>query len=280
LAILASNVARYLRIILKYKFELVVDAAYLGATMIAFGFIGNVVSPDPRYLDYPFQTFILVNIFFWAFMENGYVEATRIIPEEARLGTLGTLMNNNVSPLTLIVSQMAARSIVNAFMAVAIFLPVFALTGIRSPSLGGLGYLAVVILLSWAYVLTVAVLMGSLSLMFKKIGATAGVFLQVLKVGSGFFFPVAAFASFAWPVSALPGLLRIIPVTRGLEVCREIIILGRLPTSQDSLLALSGVSLDPILLMTAGVAAGVLICVAFYRWVERRAMTFGAIEHY
>ncbi len=280
MAILASNVARYLRIILKYKFELVVDAAYLGATMIAFGFIGNVVSPDPRYLDYPFQTFILVNIFFWAFMENGYVEATRIIPEEARLGTLGTLMNNNVSPLTLIVSQMAARSIVNAFMAVAIFLPVFALTGIRSPSLGGLGYLAVVILLSWAYVLTVAVLMGSLSLMFKKIGATAGVFLQVLKVGSGFFFPVAAFASFAWPVSALPGLLRIIPVTRGLEVCREIIILGRLPTSQDSLLALSGVSLDPILLMTAGVAAGVLICVAFYRWVERRAMTFGAIEHY
>lgn len=278
--LIASNVVRYLRIAFKYRFELLVDGAYLLAMMVAFGFIGNVVSPDPQFLNYSFQTFILVNIFFWAFMENGYIEATRIIPEEARLGTLGTLMNNNVSPLTLIVSQMAARSIVNAFIAIAIFLPVFAFLGIGSLTMEGLAYLSVVILLSWLYVLTVAVLMGSLSLMFKKIGATAGVFLQMLKVGSGFFFPVAAFSAYAWPISELPDLLRIIPVTKGLEVARDIIILDKLPSSQRSFLSLSGVSLDPILTMFVGVAAGLVICVAFYRFVERKSMMWGMMEHY
>jgi len=280
LGALTSSVVRYLRIALKYRFELLVDAAYLIAMMVAFGFIGNVVSTNPKFLAYSFRTFILVNIFFWSFMENGYMEATRIVPEEARLGTLGTLMNNNVSPLTLIVSQMAARSILNALIAIVVFLPVFFLLGIGSIDLPGLAYLSAVIFLSWLYVLAVAILMGSLSLMLKKIGAAAGVFLQVLKVGSGFFFPVAAFSTFVWPLSELPSLLRIIPVTKGLEVARDIIILGRLPGSEGSFLSVSGVPLDPILIMVTGVAAGLVISLAFYRFVERKSMKLGMIEHY
>lgn len=281
LSIFISNTLRYLRIAFKYKFELFIEATYLIAMMIAFGFIGYLfMGSSSDVMDYSFQKFIIVNIFVWAFIEKGYLEATRIIPEEARMGTLGTLINNNVSPLTLIISQMTARSMVNSLIAVIVFWPVFTLLGIGSIGLTGLGYLLVVILLCWLYMLTVAIIMGSLALMFKKIGSTAGVFLQVFKVGSGFFFPVATFSIAGWPLSILPEVLRIIPVTTGLEVARDIIILGKLPEASDAYLSAFGVSLDPLVLMFGGVIAGVIISVSFYRYVERKSMKWGMIEHY
>jgi ABC-type polysaccharide/polyol phosphate export permease len=281
LSLIFSNILRYLRIISKYRFELVVEAGYLIAMMIAFGFIGYIfLDSDSTILPYSFQKFIVVNIFVWAFMEKGYLEATRIIPEEARLGTLGTLLNNNVSPLTLIVSQMAARSILNGFVAVLVFVPVFMYLGVGSMDLVGMVYLAAVLLLSWLYMLTVAILIGSLALLFKKIGPTAGVFLQLFKVGSGFFFPVETLRNVGWPFTFLPAVLRIIPVTRGLEVARDIIILGKVPDGEGALLSISGVSLDPIVLMVAGVVAGLFISVGFYRYIERKSMKLGMVEHY
>ncbi len=280
MSIVVSNVARYLRIAFKYKFELVVDAGYLIAWMIAFGFMASYLFKESEYLDYSFRAFMLVNLFVWAFMEKGYIEATRIIPEEARMGTLGTLMNNNASPLTLIVGQMAARSIVNAIIGIAIFIPVFAFVERIGPiDAVGFAYLLVAVFLCWVYMLTLAILMGSLALMFKKIGATAGVLLQLFKVASGFFFPVAAFGGMAWPLNHLPNLLRVVPVTRGLEVARDIVILGKVP-GPDGLISVSGVSLDPIIVMIVGVVAGVVISLNFYRFVERKAMQMGIIEQY
>ncbi len=282
MSVLLSTTIRYLRIAFKYKFEIVVDAGYLVAWMISFGFIGEVFMGAKAGLpggDY--TTFILVNILFWAFMEKGYLEGTRVIPEEARMGTLGTLMNNNVCPLSLITGQMIARSLVNAVIAVAVFLPIFTLV-VELPPLTGirLGYLTVVIFLSWFYVLAVTILIGSLALMFKKIGSTAGVLLQVLKVGSGFFFPVATFGDAGGIFALLPGLLRILPVTTGLETAQRILILGELPPVEDALVVISGISFDPILMMIGGVVAGMLVSVFFYRYVERKSMEWGMIEHY
>ncbi len=280
MSILFSNIMRYLRIALKYRFELLIDAAYMVAMMIAFGFLGVVVKSDAQFMPYSFQKFILVGIFFWTFMEKGYVEATRVIPEEARLGTLGTLMNNNVSPLSLIVGEMAAWSILNSMIVLALFVPVFFYLGLAEISALGVGYAVIMLILSWLYILAVAILMGSLALMFKKIGAAAGVLLQALKVGSGFFFPVAAFSAFPWPISVLTGVLRIIPVTRGLEVSREILIQGKLPMAEGSLLSAFGVSFEPIISMAGGVVLGFIVSIHFYRLVERKAMRLGMIEHY
>jgi len=281
LSVLVSSVTRYLRIAIKYRFELLVEAIYLAAMMLAFGFIGLIfLGSSSDVMSYSFQSFIMVNIFFWAFMEKGYLEATKVVPEEARMGTLGTLMNNNVSPLTLIVSQMIARSVLSGSVAVIVFLPVFIYMGFASLEPMSVAYLGVVMVLSWIYMLTVAILMGSLALMFKKIGSTAAVFLQVFKVGSGFFFPVATFSKAGWPFTLLPGLLRLIPITTGLEVGRDIIILGKLPSPSGAYLSLSGVSLDPLLLMLGGVVTGVGISLAFYRHVEGRALRSGMFEHY
>ena len=284
MSIIFSTITRYLRIAFKYRFELVVDAGYLVAWMIALGFIGFVFLGKSDILPYEFQVFILVNIFFWAFMEKGYLEATRVIPEEARMGTIGTLMNNNVSPLHLIIGQMTARSIVNAIVAIVVFAPVFYyLRGegmIADLEALNLLYLIIIMILSWLYVLTIAILMGSLALMFKKIGSTAGVFLQVLKVGSGFFFPVQAFATLEFPLlNYLPDLLRIIPVTRGLEVVRQVIILGELPGREDAFIPALG-ALDPIIFMVLGLAAGMVISLRFYRYVEHRSMSLGVTEQY
>lgn len=281
MSVILSNTARYLRIAFKYKFELVVDGGYLIAWMIAFGIMASALFRESQHLAYSFRAFILVNIFFWAFMEKGYIEATRVIPEEARMGTLGTLMNNNVSPLSLIAGQMAARSMLNAVIAVVVFIPVFGyLERIEPLTAVNFLYLLIVVLLSWIYILTVAILMGSLALLFKKIGSTAGVLLQIFKVGSGFFFPVAAFGDMGWPLTYLPDLLRLIPVTRGLEVARDIIILGKLPGAEGSWFVISGISLDPIILMAVGVAAGIFISLSFYRYIEGKAMRLGIIEQY
>jgi len=284
LSVMLSTITRYLRIAFKYRFELVVDAGYLIAWMVALGFIGFVFLGKSDVLPYEFQVFILVNIFFWAFMEKGYLEATRVIPEEARMGTIGTLMNNNVSPLQLIVGQMTARSIINAVVAIVVFIPVFYyLHGegmIVTPELPEIVYLVVIMLLSWFYMLTVAILLGSMALMFKKIGSTAGVFLQILKVGSGFFFPVQALADINFPlIDLLPNLLRIIPITRGLEVVRQVIILGELPGADDAFIPALGM-LDPIVFMILGLAAGIVISLRFYRYVEKRSITLGVTEQY
>lgn len=281
MSVLFSNVVRYLRIAFKYKFELAVEATYLIAMMIAFGFIGYIfLGGTSDVMEFSYQEFIVVNIFVWAFMEKGYLEATRIIPEEARMGTLGTLMNNNVSPLTLIISQMVARSIVNGIVAIAVFVPVFIYLGIGTVDPLSLGYVSVLIIISWMYMLTVAIIMGSLALLFKKIGSTAGVFLQVFKVGSGFFFPVSTFVKAGWPFLVLPDILRIIPVTTGLEWIRRILILGELPRADGAWFSAFGVSLDPVILMIGGVIAGIVISVGFYRFIERKSMEWGMVEHY
>jgi ABC-type polysaccharide/polyol phosphate export permease len=279
-----STITRYLRIAFKYRFELVVDAGYLIAWMIALGFIGFVFLGKSEILPYEFQVFILVNIFFWAFMEKGYLEATRVIPEEARMGTIGTLMNNNVSPLTLIIGQMTARSIINAIVAIVVFIPVFYYLRMEemivAPEINNMLYLMVIMVISWLYMMTIAILMGSLALMFKKIGSTAGVFLQILKVGSGFFFPVQAFATVDFPlIGLLPDLLRIIPITRGLEVVRKVIILGELPGSEDAFIPALG-ALDPIIFMLFGLVAGILISLKFYHYVEQRSISLGVTEQY
>jgi ABC-type polysaccharide/polyol phosphate export permease len=279
-----STITRYLRIAFKYRFELVVDAGYLIAWMIALGFIGFVFLGKSEILPYEFQVFILVNIFFWAFMEKGYLEATRVIPEEARMGTIGTLMNNNVSPLTLIIGQMTARSIINAIVAIVVFIPVFYYLRMEemivNPEFNNMVYLLVIMVISWLYMMTIAILMGSLALMFKKIGSTAGVFLQILKVGSGFFFPVQAFATVDFPlIGLLPDLLRIVPITRGLEVVRKVIILGELPGREDAFIPALG-ALDPIVFMLLGLIAGILISLRFYRYVERRSISLGVTEQY
>ncbi len=281
MSILLSNILRYLRIAYKYKFELLVEATYLAAMMIAFGFIGYIfLGGTSDIMEFSYQEFIIVNIFVWAFMEKGYLEGTRIIPEEARMGTLGTLMNNNVSPLTLIISQMVARSMVNGAVALLVFIPVFAYIGIGTLDPLALGYVSVLIIISWMFMLTVSIFMGSLALLFKKIGSTAGVFLQVFKVGSGFFFPVSTFAKAGWPFTLLPDALRFIPVTTGLEWIRDILILGRLPSEKGAWISALGVSLDPVVLMIGGVILGILISVGFYKIIERKSMEWGIIEHY
>jgi ABC-type polysaccharide/polyol phosphate export permease len=279
-----STITRYLRIAFKYRFELVVDAGYLIAWMIALGFIGFVFLGKSEILPYEFQVFILINIFFWAFMEKGYLEATRVIPEEARMGTIGTLMNNNVSPLTLIIGQMTARSIINTIVAIVVFIPVFYYLRMEdmivTPELNNMIYLVVIMVISWLYMMTIAILMGSLALMFKKIGSTAGVFLQILKVGSGFFFPVQAFANVNFPLmDLLPNLLRVVPITRGLEVVRKVIILGELPGREDAFIKALG-PLDPIIFMLLGLAVGIVISLRFYRYVERRSISLGVTEQY
>jgi ABC-type polysaccharide/polyol phosphate export permease len=263
---LASTVIRYLRIYGKYKFQICMDVLWLLILMTIFGFMGLIFEPKEGLLPYEFHKFFLVGILFWGFFEAGYSEAVASINEEASMGTIGFLFTSGISPLTFMVGRMIAATFKSLILLGSIVLPILLYLGIIAPTLEYTLHLAVSLFFSWLFVLGVAIVMGSITLLFKKIGGTAGIVLQGIKIASGFYFPPKALPALAYRY------LKFFPPTIGLEITREIMILGS--PQELSLL------LDNIVFLLLGTMAILIFSLIIYKKVEWWARKSGALEHY
>jgi len=124
---LKATTVRNLRVIFKYKFEIFINISWLILDIIAFSLLGHIVESTSVDLEYSLRDFLLVGVFFWAFFGKSYDDTVNCIPEEASRGTLGFLLTNNVSFVTLLTARAAAASIISAVVALCIIFPILAL---------------------------------------------------------------------------------------------------------------------------------------------------------
>ncbi len=261
-----STTVRYLRIYKKYRFRLVMDVLWLFVNLLIFAFMGEVIEPKGAVISYSFTSFFMVGILFWSFFEAPYVNAVMAIPEEASSGTLGILYTSGVTPLKVIVAQMLSSTLIFGVVGMLVVLPAVVFIGaidIFSISYNLLALLIPILAVSWLFMLAVSIAFGSLALLVKKLGGTATVIIQGLKILSGFFFPIAGFPAVIKPLIAK------LPVTIGLGMARDILILN---TTSNVL--------DNMFWMCSGTLFFLLLSYAIYTSAERKARLNGTIETY
>jgi len=261
-----SATATYLRIYGKYKFRLVTDIVWIMVNVLTFAFMGGVIEPKAGTINYSFTEFFMVGILFWTFFEAPYINTVMIVPEEAGNGTLGILYTNGVTPFRVMVSQMLSSTLINVLLALFVVFPIIVFVGainIYSLSYPLLLLLVPVLVVCWFFMMAVGIIFGSLALLVKKLGGTAGVVVQGLKIASGFFFPIVGFPTIIQPI------VEKIPITIGLSMTRDILILK----------TVSNV-LDNMFWLCSGTIFIFLLSYAIYMSAERKARLLGNIESY
>ncbi|RLF16458.1 MAG: hypothetical protein DRJ97_01015 [Thermoprotei archaeon] len=276
LNVMLASMKRFLKLDLKYRFELGVDALLLVANIVSFGILGHfVVSSNAELVNYPYYVFLLAGILYWTMIASGFNSGIIALREEAERGTIGFLLSNGVSPAVITLSRMMVSTLEALGISAAIALPaIYLLSGGAYPKPPSspicLLEAAVAIALPWLFMASIAIALTAIQLMFKRIGGLAGAVHYALGVASGLYFPVQA-------VPLAGKILEGIPTTIGMSAMRELIVYGRIKA-----LSLSSM-LTPFtpawsLLVTPLVALA--LSAAILLKIERLTMRWGTIEQY
>lgn len=188
------------------------------------------------------------------------------IPEEASRGTLGFLLTNNVSFVTLLTARAAASSIISAVVAICIIFPILALLDVLQ--LQWLLLAMVIFFLCWLFMLGVSLLVSSVNVLFKRIGLFSALFLWSLKILSGYFFPVEALDDF---VPGLSFMAMSLPTSAGLQLIRWVLIIGAPPPE------MIWNALTSLLIGTTAVMVAAIITL---KQMEKIAAKVGTLEFY
>jgi len=112
LAVVAAAGRRYLKLDLKYRFELTVNASLLMANIISFGLLGHfVVASNKELVSYPYHLFLLTGIFYWTVVANGFTSSLVALHEEMERGTIGDLVSNGVPAAGITLSRMIVSTL-------------------------------------------------------------------------------------------------------------------------------------------------------------------------
>lgn len=278
LAVIVAASQRYLKLDLKYRFELTVNTLILMANIVSFGIMGSfVVASNRELVSYPYHLFLITGIFFWTVVANGITSSLATLYEETERGVMGFLLSNGVSPATIVVSRMLVTTVEAVGLSAATAIPaLLILSGGACPALSAssswLLKVATSVALPWLFMLSVAIWLTAVQLVFKRIGGLAGAVHYVLGVASGLYFPPQAI-----PVVG-EGLAKL-PTAIGLRAFRELLILGEAPWLELRLERLATPLTDEWVLLFVTLASLVASLLALSR-VERATMRWGTIEQY
>ncbi len=265
---LKATTVRNLRVIFKYKFEIFINISWLILDIIAFSLLGHIVESTSVDLEYSLRDFLLVGVFFWAFFGKSYDDTVNCIPEEASRGTLGFLLTNNVSFVTLLTARATASSIISAVVAICIIFPILAVLDVLQLQLQWLLLAMVIFFLCWLFMLGVSLLVSSVNVLFKRIGLFSALFLWALKILSGYFFPVEALDDF---VPGLSFMAMSLPTSAGLQLIRWVLILGA-PPPEMMWNALTSLLIGTTIVMVAAII--------ILKQMEKIAAKVGTLEFY
>ncbi|MHA1683557.1 MAG: hypothetical protein ACTSUE_21645 [Promethearchaeota archaeon] len=224
-------IIRYLKNDIKYKFKLLFNSIYTTINLALFTIIADVVQPKPgalppEYGEDGFLKFLFLGTYLWALFSRPFEETVNCLPEETQKGTLGLLITNNVSVSKILIGRFFASFIISSVLATAVCMPFIAGLGMltfQATSVGNyllnLGIVLAIFTAMVIFMLCISLWVASFSLLFKKTGVLANVFIYGLKVATGMYFPV-----FGMGNSAL--LLGSIPVSSGIDMLRDIFIAG------------------------------------------------------
>lgn len=278
LTVVAAAGRRYLKLDLKYRFELTINASLLMANIVSFGLLGHfVVASNQELVSYPYHVFLLTGIFYWTVVANGFTSSLLTLHEEMERGTIGFLLSNGVSPAVLTISRMIVTTLEALGLSAIIAIPAILISsggGYPTPPTSTTWALELLasLALPWLFMAAAAVMLTAVQLVFKRIGGLVGAIHYALGVVSGLYFPPQAMPFFG-------GLLAKLPTAIGLQAFRELLVFGEARSIELSIERLL-TPLTPewlLLFTTLGFLAASFMVLAR---VERLTMKWGTIEQY
>ncbi|MCX8204319.1 MAG: hypothetical protein N3H31_01515 [Candidatus Nezhaarchaeota archaeon] len=278
LAVITAASRRYLKLDLKYRFELTVNASILMANVVSFGIMGGfVVASNRELVSYPYHLFLLTGIFYWTVVANGLTASLSTLYEETERGAIGFFLSNGVSPAVITLSRMVVTTIEALGLSIITAVPaMLILSGGTCPAFSASPSWALGVLVStalpWLFMLSVAISLTAVQLVFKRIGGLAGAVHYVLGVVSGLYFPPQA-------IPVVGDVLAKLPTAVGLRAFRELLVFGEARGLKLSLEGLVTPLTDGWMLVFTTLASLAASLVLLAK-VERLTMKWGTIEQY
>ncbi len=273
LRITLATAERYFRLDTKYKFQYLMDAAIIAGNFIGYGIMGFFMQARGGVLPqgYEFEKFMLVGTYVRVMMTKIYDDCTRVLREEASTGSLTLLLESNVSVPLIILGRALASTIRYGILASLFGIPVLHLIGALNIQLKYIPLILLCFGCSWLFILGLSAIINSMILIFKRIGMLPVSIMETLMFGVGFYFPIELFPKILWPI------LSIIPYTIGLQIIRDLLILGYPRKSVTAIYTTLGSGIMKMI-----VSLGIFLVISFGTLIliTKMSQKWGTIEQY
>ncbi|MCG3217922.1 MAG: hypothetical protein KAR35_02900, partial [Candidatus Heimdallarchaeota archaeon] len=189
---------RYLLVDFRYKFQLVVEAGWTAVNVIVFILLGaawQATSGEDLFIGVPYDmiTFFVVSTAFYTVF-GGTTEGTvNALPEETSRGTLGLLITNSVTPISVLIGKYLASTVKYLFILIVVVVPALIIRGAYPKSLELVWASLIIFFIAWLFMGSFTLILASISLIFKKTETFNKVGLYVLRFISGAIVPIYSF---------------------------------------------------------------------------------------
>jgi ABC-type polysaccharide/polyol phosphate export permease len=264
---------RYLKLDLKYKFQLAMDALVIAGNFIGFGIIGLFLEARGNVMPegYTFEKFMLTGTYMWTMMARTYDDCIRLLGEEASRGTIMLLIESNVTITQALMGRAIASTIKYTLITSAFGLPVLRYIGALNFSIEQTPMLLLGYVCSWMFTLGLSMIMVAMTLIFKKIGMVTTSVMEIVMMAIGFYFPVELLPKQLWPITG------VIPFTIGMQIFRDIMILGYPRDSVNAVYSSIGMG---IMKMITSTMVFSIIAAMILRYAIIKAEKWGTVEQY
>ncbi len=221
--ILGAVVKRNILVDLRYKFQIFVEITWTTVNVLAFVLLGAAwdATASPAGVPYSMVTFFLVATGFFTVF-SGVMESTvEAVTEESKLGTMGFLITNSVSPTTIILGRYIAATIRWLIVLFVIVLPPLVFKGVYPNTLSLVFSSILVFFMAWIFMAGFTLILTSVSLIFKRTTTFNKVGIYIVRFLSGAIVPIFSFdSSFRILGKPLSNILIWFPPTYALETLR------------------------------------------------------------
>lgn len=223
LRILSAVVKRNIIVDLRYKFQIVVEITWTAVNVLAFVLLGAAwdATSSPTGVPYSMVTFFLVATGFFTVF-SGVMESTvEAVTEESKLGTMGFLITNSVSPTTIILGRYIAATLRWLVVLFVIVIPPLVFKGVYPSDLNLIGSSILVFIMAWIFMAGFTLILTSISLIFKRTTTFNKVGIYIVRFLSGAIVPIFSFdTNFRVMGRTLSSILIWFPPTYALETLR------------------------------------------------------------
>ncbi len=223
LRILSAVVKRNIIVDLRYKFQIFVEITWTAVNVLAFVLLGAAwdATSSPAGVPYSMVTFFLVATGFFTVF-SGVMESTvEAVSEESKLGTMGFLITNSVSPTTIILGRYIAATVRWLVVLFVIVIPPLVFKGVYPSNLSLIWSSVLVFIMAWIFMAGFTLILTSISLIFKRTTTFNKVGIYIVRFLSGAIVPIFSFDSnFRLMGRTLSSILIWFPPTYALETLR------------------------------------------------------------
>lgn len=181
----------------RYKFQLVVEAAWTAINVFVFVLLGAAWQATGNATGVPYSmiTFFIVATGFYTIFAGVMETTVTAITEENQLGTMGFLVTNSVSPITIIIGRYLAATVRWVIILMVIVIPPLLIRGLVPSSLPLLWSSIILFFIAWIFFMGFGLILTSIALIIKKTTTFNRVAITVVRIASGAFIPLISFDS-------------------------------------------------------------------------------------